>query len=128
MSDTSYLGDPGTPIAGGAVNQDTTTINSSGILPPGGCYPSDFIGPLPPGANYCNTPNTPTFFGAINSMLQQGAKTAAQIRQTLNQYQGGTIKPVVVTVAPSSNYSTIGLLILAVGIGLVVWLVIRERR
>jgi hypothetical protein len=87
------------------------------------CYPSDFSGPLPPGGYYCTT-NTPSVFGAINSILQQTATTASQVRATLNQYQGKTQPP---PAAPMSTASAgLGLLIIAVVIGLLLWLIVRE--
>ena len=127
MSDTTYLGDPGTTLPDGSpVNIDTQTV-SIPALGPGGCYPSDFIGPLPTGGQYCNAPNTPTAFGAINSILQQASTTAANIRNTINTYAGKTVKPVVVTVAPSQT-SPVGLLVLALALGLVVWLIVKAKR
>jgi hypothetical protein len=87
------------------------------------CYPPDFTGPLPPGGYYC-TPNVPSFFGQINAILQQGATTAAQIKSTVNQYQGKTVAPPAVPMSTTS--STVGLLILALVAAIVIWLVVRE--
>lgn len=95
-------------------------------LGPGGCYPSDFVGPLPEGANYCNAPNTPTVFGSINSIITAAGKTAANMVNTLKQF-GGKTTPVTVTVQPTSAHTGVAFLIVAAVIGVLVWLIIRER-
>jgi hypothetical protein len=88
------------------------------------CYPPDFTGPLPPGGYYC-TPNVPSFFGQLNAVLQQGATTAAQIKSSLNQFQGKSVAPPTVP-SVSTTSSTVSLLILALVVALVIWLVVRE--
>ncbi len=92
----------------------------------GECYPPDYTGPLPPGGYYCS-PNVPTVFGSINSILQQAASTAAQIRSALNQYQGKTVPPPATTPV-SSGTATLGILLGAVVVGLVIFLIWRELK
>lgn len=89
------------------------------------CYPSDFQGPLPPGGYYCNQPQVPTVFGQINSWVAQAGQTAAQIRRTLDQYQGGTQRQQPVQQA-GGGHTTVALLLFAVAIGVVVWLILRK--
>jgi hypothetical protein len=89
----------------------------------GDCYPPDFTGPLPPGGYYC-TPNVPTFFGQINAFLQQSATTAAQIRNALNTYQGKTQPPPAVPI--STGVGTVGVLIGALVVGLIIYVVVKE--
>jgi hypothetical protein len=89
------------------------------------CYPSDFQGPLPPGGYYCNSPQVPTVFGAINSWVAQISGTAAQIRRTLDTYQGTTQKQPPVQ-QPTGGHTVLALLLFALAVGVVAWLIVRK--
>lgn len=52
--------------------------------------------------NQTSGDNTPTVFGQINSIVQQGAKTAAQLVSTLNTFKGTTSTTPVTTTSTMS--------------------------
>lgn len=77
--------------------------------------------------NQTSGDNTPTLFGQINSIVQQGAKTAAQLVGTLNTFKGtaGTAPPVTTSTAMSSGEKALIFLALIGAIVVVVYLVER---